>query len=167
MESRAELARFLAFRIHDRTLIDDLAQEVFLRLLRRDAAQPIRNPRAYLFRVAAAVVADHGRRRGRRPRLGPAAPERVQLADSQPGPFERCQWRQRMVRVQEIVAELPERCRRALILHRRDGWTYDEIALELGVSRSMVKKYLRKALALCRRALDDEPAAGGDSGAAR
>ena len=57
-------------------------------------------------------------------------------------------------------SHLPVRCRRALILQRRDGWTYDEIAVELGVSRSMVKKYLRRALTLCRRALDVEQPAG-------
>ena len=152
-ESRAELVRYLAFRVRDKVLVDDLEQEVYLRLLRLDQVHLIRNPRAYVFRVAASVVADHGRRVGNRAQDDlPEHDER--FVEDASGPFEDFMWRQRLDRVQGAVAELPERCRRALILHRRDGWTYDEIATELGVSKSMVKKYLRKALLLCRRALD-------------
>ena len=154
VELRRELVRYLAFRVHDRGLVDDLEQEIYVRLLRLDQVHLIRNPRAYVFRVAANVVADHGRRHGCW--TSDATTERVPEAEeSGAGPFENFVWRERLQRVQGVIGELPERCRRALILHRRDGWTYDEIADELGVSRSMVKKYLKKALVLCRRALDD------------
>jgi RNA polymerase sigma factor (sigma-70 family) len=154
IDSREELVRFLAFRVHDRLLIDDLEQEVYLRLLRLDQVHLIRNPRAYVFRVAANVVADHGRRHGSRIHDELLEPE--SLVEDSSGPFENFLWRQRFDRVQRAVGALPERCRRALILHRRNGLTYDEIAAELGVSRSMVKKYLKKALLLCRRALGDD-----------
>jgi RNA polymerase sigma-70 factor (ECF subfamily) len=154
IESREKLVRFLAFRVHDRVLIDDLEQEVYLRLLRLDQVHLIRNPRAYVLRVAANVVADHGRRLANRMHDEP--PEADRFIEDGSGPFENFLWRQRFERVQRAVGALPERCRRALILHRRNGLTYDEIAAELGVSRSMVKKYLKKALLLCRRALGDD-----------
>lgn len=152
-ELRDELVRYLAFRVRDRVLVDDLEQEVYLRLLRLDQVNLIRNPRSYVFRVAASVIADHGRRNH-----GPTLddPHGDGRAEPGAGPFEELEWRQRLELVQRVLAQLPERCRRALILNRRDGWTYDEIAHELGVSRSMVKKYLKKALVLCRRALGDE-----------
>lgn len=143
IEWREELVRFLAFRVHDRVLIDDLEQEVYLRLLRLDQVHLIRNPRAYVMRVAANVVADHGRRIAIRTRQ-----ETIEEPQTGDGPFEHFLWRERYERVQRAVAALPDRCRRALILHRRNGLTYDEIAEELGVSRSMVKKYLKKALLL-------------------
>ena len=47
-----------------------------------------------------------------------------------------------------------QRC--AFVLQRRDGCTVDEIAGTLGISRSMVKKYLGKALVHCQRALQDK-----------
>jgi RNA polymerase sigma factor (sigma-70 family) len=152
---RADLVRYLAFRVHDRVLVDDLEQEVYLRLLRLDRVHLIRNPRSYIFRVAASVVADHGRRHE-----GPTVEDTRNDAPVEPGagPLEEFEWRERLEVVQRVLVQLPERCRRALILHRRDGWTYEEIAHELGVSRSMVKKYLKKALVLCRRALaEDDP----------
>jgi DNA-directed RNA polymerase specialized sigma24 family protein len=40
-----------------------------------------------------------------------------------------------------------------MILHCRDGWTLDEIAVRLGVSRSMVKKHLARAVLRCRQQL--------------
>jgi RNA polymerase sigma factor (sigma-70 family) len=151
IESREDLVRFLAFRVQDRGLIDDLEQEVYLRLLRLDQVHLIRNPRAYVLRVAANVVADHGRRLSSRTQDEPA--EADSFIEDGSGPFENFLWRQRFERVQRAIGDLPERCRRALILHRRNGLTYDEIAVELGVSRSMVKKYLKRALLVCRHAL--------------
>jgi RNA polymerase sigma-19 factor, ECF subfamily len=155
IESREELVRFLAFRVHDPALIDDLEQEVYIRLLRLDRIHLIRNPRAYVLRVAANVVADYGRGPGKR--TNDELPESDTFVEAGSGPFENYLWRQRFERVQLAVAALPERCRRALILNRQKGMTYDEIAVELGVSRSMVKKYLKKALILCRGALENWP----------
>jgi DNA-binding CsgD family transcriptional regulator len=40
------------------------------------------------------------------------------------------------------------------MLHRRDGLSFDEIAIKLGISRPMVKKYLTKALMQFRLRLE-------------
>lgn len=156
LESWPELMRYLAFRVRNAAESEELAQEVYVRMMRLDQVHLIRNPRAYLFRVAASVLADRGRMQSRRITTEEIADAADQLADGSAGPYEQLLWRQRLDRVNDAINDLPERCRRALMLHRRDGWTYDEIAADLGVSRSMVKKYLRKALVLCRRALAEE-----------
>lgn len=156
LESRPELMRYLAFRVRNAAESEELAPEVYVRMMRLDQVHLIRNPRAYLFRVAASVLADRGRLQSRRITTEEMADAADQLADGSAGPYEQLLWRQRLDRVNQAINDLPERCRRALVLHRRDGWTYDEIAADLGVSRSMVKKYLRKALVLCRRALAEE-----------
>src|SRR3984957_880494 len=46
--------------------IDDIAQEVFLRLLRYDRSELIDYPQAYLFKIAANVSADWAMRASRR-----------------------------------------------------------------------------------------------------
>lgn len=148
--------RFLAFRIRDAAESEELAQEAYLRMLKLEQIHLIRNPRAYLFRVAANVLADRGRIQNRRIRTEELKREAAEPPDDRADPYEQYLWRQRLDIVGGAVHDLPERCRRALILHRRDGWTYEEIASEFGVSSSMVKKYLRKALVLCRRALAEE-----------
>jgi RNA polymerase sigma-70 factor (ECF subfamily) len=37
-----------------------------------------------------------------------------------------------------------------LLLHRREGMTYEEIGAQVGISTSMVKKYLAQGLQHCR-----------------
>jgi RNA polymerase sigma-70 factor (ECF subfamily) len=158
VEARPELMRYLAFRVRNAAESEELAQEVYLRMMRLDQVHLIRKPRAYLFRVASSVLADRGRRQSRTIPTNSWSVETESHPDGAADPFERLLWRQRLERVNRAINDLPERCRRALILHRRDGWTYDEIAADLGVSRSMVTKYLRKALVLCRRALAEDEA---------
>ena len=163
VEAQPELMRYLAFRVRNAAESEDLAQEVYLRMMRLDNVHLIRNPRAYLFRVASSVLADRGRRQGRTIPTSGWAVETESHPDGAAGPLERLIWRQRLERVNRAINELPKRCRRALILHRRDGWTYDEIAADLGVSRSMVTKYLRKALVLCRHALANDEASTSET----
>lgn len=59
-------------------------------------------------------------------------------------------------RLSRILARLPPRCRAVLLMQHREGMSYKEIAKRLGVSTHMVKKYVVKALALCRDDLADE-----------
>ena len=58
------LRRFLAVRLRNADDVPDLAQEVFLRLLRVEGYESIRSPEAYLFTIASHVVHQHAVRRG-------------------------------------------------------------------------------------------------------
>src|SRR5262245_17963637 len=53
------LRRFLSARLRNAADAPDLAQEVFLRLLRTDRHEAIRSPEAYLFTVASHVLHQH------------------------------------------------------------------------------------------------------------
>jgi len=53
-----------------------------------------------------------------------------------------------------MLDTLPAKPRSAFLLHRLEGWSYGEIAAELGVSSSMVKQYVARALAHCYLALE-------------
>ncbi len=50
------LLQFLGRRARTRVDIEDLAQETYLRLLRSTSLREVRNPQAYLMRVASHVV---------------------------------------------------------------------------------------------------------------
>ena len=47
------------------------------------------------------------------------------------------------------LASLPAKVREALLLNRLDGLTYAQIAVKLGVSERMVKKYMAQAMLHC------------------
>jgi RNA polymerase sigma-70 factor (ECF subfamily) len=50
-----------------------------------------------------------------------------------------------------VLAELSPKCRAAVVMQYNHGLSYQEIAVRLGVSSHMVKKYLAQALVHCRR----------------
>ena len=59
------------------------------------------------------------------------------------------------MRIESVLRGLSPNCRAVVILHRREGMTYEEIGHEIGVSASMVKKYLAQGLKHCRERLKD------------
>jgi transmembrane sensor len=58
--------------------------------------------------------------------------------------------RERLRLLDEALRQLPPKPRAALLLNRVEGLTQAEIARRLGVSESMVVKYIAQALRHCR-----------------
>lgn len=111
--------------------------------------------RAYLHRIASNLVAGEARER-KAGRTLPTVPledaqaevESLAAADGS-DPFHAAVQRQRMLRLQQALDELPQRQREAFVLHRFDGLTQDEVAAQMGISRRMVVKHLSRAMAYC------------------
>ena len=149
-----DLLRFVRYRIRDPAEVRDVAQEAFMRLLRHDRDELIEQPEAYLFRIAANLAYEHRLRNGRQMSEGDMAPN--EIADRSESPEARVQDQERIQRLDRAFARLPPLPRAALLLQRRDGLTYDEIAVRLGTTKHMVKKHLTRAMAQCRVALMED-----------
>lgn len=157
----ARLRRFLASRLRKSLIADvpDLVQEVFLRLLRIDHLETVRSSEAYLFTVAFHVMHQHILRRS-------AIPETIEISalinemESAPEnePSMELERHQQMQELQRALEGLPPKAQAVLLLHRRDGFTLEEIGAKLGVSRAMAAKYLSKALVHCRANLHPQGA---------
>src|ERR1700686_1535016 len=61
------LRRFLAGALGNADDVPDLAQEVYLRLVRFEGYESIRSPEAYLFTIASHVIHQHAVRRSSEP----------------------------------------------------------------------------------------------------
>ena len=61
-QHRKELASFLFSRVSCQEAANDLLQDMFLRLLNVKSTEPIQNPRAFLYRIAANLATDYLRR---------------------------------------------------------------------------------------------------------
>ncbi|MDE6336757.1 MAG: sigma-70 family RNA polymerase sigma factor, partial [Muribaculaceae bacterium] len=59
----------------------------------------------------------------------------------------------RDARIWKAIDELPERCREVFLMSKRDGFSNDEIAEELGISVKTVKNQMTKAFSRLRDAL--------------
>jgi len=150
-----DLVRFISKRI--RTVADarDLAQEAYVRLLRLDRKDLIRDPRPYLYRIAANILFEYElKRKAEVVGLLRWSDERRTEQESvhHDADVETLALRSRL---ESALGALSPKCRAVLILHRREGMTYDEIGRKIGISASMVKKYLAQGLQHCREQLQD------------
>lgn len=125
----------------------DLAHDTFERILQRDLAPALREPRAYLTTVANRLLASHYRRAAlesaylealaQRPEaLAPSAQEQVEIL-------------QVLDDLCELVEGLDARSRRIFLLVLYEGLGYAEVAARLQVSHDVVKRTMSKVLQRC------------------
>jgi RNA polymerase sigma factor (sigma-70 family) len=147
-----ELHRFLMRRLRGSQHAQDLAQEAYLRLLRVERSELIRQPRAYLYRIAVNLVSEF-RLRAKREPITYDSESLEQLAEiacvDSPAEAELAVEAQQ---VEALLEQLPPLYRAIFLLRKRDGLSYPEIAQQLDISVHTVKKYLARAVAKCRHA---------------
>lgn len=144
------LHRFLSFHLRNVDDVPDLAQEVYLRLLRVNHQDAIRNPEAYLFTVASHVLYQHSIRQAAGTVFVEITEETELFSPAGEDPCVKAENSERVERFQKILERLPPRVAVALVMHRI-GYTVQEVADELGVARETVKKYLTRAAQHCRK----------------
>ena len=125
----------------------DLAHDTFVRLMVSRDAQAIDEPRAFLRTLAHGVVVNHWRRQDiERAWLESLAAMPEPLA---PSPEARLLALETLCRIDAMLDRLNPKARTAFLLSQLDGMTYAKIALQLGVSERMVKKYMAQAMLQC------------------
>ena len=116
-------------------------------------AEEIADPRGYFFRVARNLAIDTIRRDIRQRRYLSLEEPAPTLADPHPLPETVVLARHRLALLDRALRQLPEKPRQALLLSRVEGLTHAAIARRLGVSESMIAKYLAQSLRHCRNYL--------------
>lgn len=129
--------------------VDDLAQEVFERLLRYSDVTAVDNPQGYLFRIAA-NVANEWRERARVKRPHDNSWLDDLLIDHDHEPENILAHEQIDARVHEAVDTLPPRQREILILHVEHRMTYKQIAQVRGLTYRIVLRELTRAYSTLR-----------------
>ena len=151
-EHRRALQAYFYRRIRKKSDVADLTQEVYLRMLRVGNTDAIRNPQVYLYAVASNLVKEHAildQRDARHLDIDEASVQQ-RLGDL-PSLDSAIDVSRQAARLRAAVDQLPLNWRTAVVLQCRYGLTYQQIADHMGVSSSMVKKYLAQALTRCRR----------------
>ena len=154
-----ELNNYAYRRLRDREAAADVVQDGFLRFivwLRSEHHDPLpQGPRFFLWRVIGNLTIDLLRRQRV---LGPleALDDFTEiLADSRPAPDRCLEAKQQLRLLRTALDELPGQQRAALLMSRLEGLSHAEIGIRLGVSASMVSKYIMAALGHCLRRLPD------------
>jgi RNA polymerase sigma factor (sigma-70 family) len=151
-DHRGALQTFFQRRIRSKADAADMAQEVYVRMLRISDQEAIRNPVHYLYTVANNLVKEHAaldRRQANGIDIDEApAHEQLETLPEFDGNLDASQ---RVARLRVVLQQLRPKCRAAVELRFTHGLSYREIAMHLGVSPQMAKKYVAQALGHCRR----------------
>lgn len=129
---------------------EDLAASAFTELAEVDDVGQIRQPRALLTTIARRLTYDFWRRRDlERTYLETLLQGPQALAPSPEAVHETIE---DILRIDRALQGLPKKAREAFIMSQFDGLNYVDIAERLGVSASMVRKYMVQALSCCHAA---------------
>jgi RNA polymerase sigma-70 factor (ECF subfamily) len=144
------LHRFLARRLKRPQDVDDLAQEVFIRLLRLERPELVRKPQAYLFSVAANLVREFRIRADKEHEQLDYDSDAADEAADQPAQVLPDELAERIAIQQQLeraLAQLPAMQRAVLLLVKRDGLSHKEVARKTGIHVRTVERYVMEATA--------------------
>lgn len=154
-EHSARVVRLCRLLLDDPEEAQEVAQEVFLKLVRTcQAPDRAIQWRAWLTRVA--LNACHDRRRSGwwqwwRPRR--QVVEEVEIADGEPTPERATLRREERERIWGAFQQLSGRQREVFVLRHLEGWSTQDAAEALGLTTGSVKRHLFRAVQHLRKAL--------------
>jgi RNA polymerase sigma-70 factor (ECF subfamily) len=145
----------IAYRLlKDPLEAEDALQEVFLKVYEHASTfEPRGTVSAWLNRITANHCLNLLRQR--RPAQSLDQEEAPSLPDPGASPLEILEEQDLGRRLEAVLARLPENQRRALMLKRFGGLSYQEIATEMGLSAAAVDGLLKRARQFLKQALQD------------
>jgi RNA polymerase sigma factor (sigma-70 family) len=128
---------------------EDLLHDIYVTVFERPPLLVV-EPKAYMSRALANGAVSSARRRQREP-LCIDTQELSWVCETRPEMRGRDMADETAAEreLQELVQRLPPHLAATLLLLKRDGWTYEEVAAALDISVSTVSKHLAQAIALC------------------
>lgn len=142
--------------VDERSAAEDLAQEVFLRIYRaRNGYEPNARFATWVFRIAHNLASNSRRSKGRRKEVSldaddagtqrPGSHEELLKEKSSLMPARQLDRSELQQRVREAMRSLGERQQMALLLHKFEEMSYEDIAETMEITPSAVKSLLARA----------------------
>lgn len=147
---------FVLRRVRNASDAQDLAQEAYSRLLGMETRQFIKQPAAYLYRIASNLTYEYARNKHRTVSLQEF--EDIENIDilSSTGTEEALDDQVYNIRLlkhlEKSLKSMPKMYAAVVVLRKRDGMSHNEIAERLDISTHTVHKYLTRAMKICREA---------------
>lgn len=153
LDNHGWLQQWLRRKTGCREQAADLAQDTFMRLISQRKAQELRQPRAYLSRIARSLLIDQYRRRlleqAYLESLA-ALPEPVEVSAQ-----ERSLILETLLQIDQMLDGLGPRTREIFLLAQFDGLSHAAIGRQLNLSCNTVSKHFVRAMAHCLLLIGD------------
>jgi RNA polymerase sigma-70 factor (ECF subfamily) len=150
-----ELLRFLTVKLGCREQAADIVQDTFLRVRGVADLAMVAQPRAFLYKTALNLSVDLFRRQRIRDERMTQLDTIEDLASTSPHQDDIVDAKERVQLLYEAIKDLPPKCRQVFLLYKFEELPHAEIARRLGISKNMVEKHVMKAMAHCRRRVED------------
>ncbi len=137
--------RYIAFRVNDSHLAEDLTGDVFMRALKsintyQDQGKPFI---AWLYRIAHARVVDHYRQQDRRPAAASLDEEPLEVSGDMDASLLR---RQAASVLREAISDLTDDQQQVIILRFIEGQRIEMVAQQMGKNANAIKALQHRAL---------------------
>lgn len=141
---RNKLYRFAFRLLRDSEAAQDVVQDVFVKVWNgREELGDIQNMEAWCMRITKNLSLDRLRQQQRRPT--DSLEKGMRVSSNGLTPAESTEMAERMKRIGELMAELPEKQREVMHLRDVEGYSYDEICEILEIDMNQVKVSLFRA----------------------
>ncbi len=153
------LTQYLHTNWRNRSDIDDLLQEVYVRVCESAKKQQPDNARLFVFTTARNLLIDRVRRERVIPIEAVEDLGALNAAIDEPGPDRAVMAREELRRVQNALDKLPPRCREAVVLRRVEGLSRRNIAQRMGITEATVAEHLAHGMSAIADLLGNDDAA--------
>lgn len=146
------LLNFVRSRMDSSNDAEDIVQETWIRSLNAFATGAVENFRAYLYRVARNLIADHFRSGLKMNAADESA--MLTLRDERSDLEKQLLHAEELAAIEEALESMPSRAREVFLLIRIEELTYAEAGRRLGISRQTVHEHMVNALRLLQHSLE-------------
>jgi RNA polymerase sigma factor (sigma-70 family) len=150
---RGELVDYAARIIGDRSRAEDVVQEAYIRFGSVVSERDLEEPVGYLRRIIRNLALDLMRRLSSERRHIDTKAQAETVAEDRPSQEEVLAHQDELRVVVAAMAELPDRTRLAVQMHRFDGAKLKDIAAHLGISVALAHSLVHEGLDHCRQRL--------------
>jgi RNA polymerase sigma factor (sigma-70 family) len=132
--------------------VEDLLQELYCRLLTYRHPLHVKSIKSFVFTIALNLLRDRSRRTVTRmaTKMTPLE-EAEELPSPTTDPLRIVEGVEALLQVGQTIDELQPACKKAFYLHRVYGKSHKEISVSMGVTVSMVEKYIMAAIRYLRK----------------
>jgi RNA polymerase sigma factor (sigma-70 family) len=142
----AMLMQFLRHNWRDESDIEDLLQDVYIRVYESSRKAIPDKPKAFVFQTARNLIANRVRDRRVVPMDAVADLDALGVAIDAPGPDQSLLARDELRRLSEAIDTLPPRYRDVVVMRRIKDFSRREIATRLGLTEASVSVYLTEGM---------------------
>jgi len=146
LPQESSLMQYLRRNWRDRSDLEDMRQDIYVRVYRAAREERPKSAKSFLFRTARNYLIDLARQSNIVPIDAAVDFESIAIESEALAPDRTVAARQDLLRLQEALDKLPPRQREAVELARIEGYSGTEIAERMGITRSAVSLHLKHGL---------------------